>query len=116
MKNLTDLFTSLDERHGLLAAGLTLSSIAAFFLALKDGFHIANRTLMISSALFFAACAVAIWHTRDQSSVTYHGERHSLYERLRHVSWRSIVAAVTCLAAAAFSWYIARTGGQFIPH
>ena len=111
MGELSTLFSKLDERYGLPTAGLAFASFVAFLLALKDGFHLTNRTLMVAGTLFSVSCAFYVWHGRDQSSVSYVGEKESFARWLRDRIW-SFFTVFVCMAAASVFAYAAWTRGQ----
>ena len=81
-----EFFPALIDRLGLPAAGLLLASLTAFAIAVKDGFHFANFTLMVSATLFCSSCAFKAWHSRQRASVSYHGEKESRWQRLESSS------------------------------
>ncbi len=114
MSDLSNLFSKLDERYGLPTAGFAVAGFAAFFLALKTGFHLTNRTLMVSGVLFFVACGLYSWHNRDQCSVSYVDEHESFERRLRDRPWSSFLAALIFLSMAVLCGYLAWTGGHLL--
>ena len=110
------LFSILDERYGLPTAGLTISSLVAFAISLKDGFLLTNRTLLISAALFFVGCAFAYWRGRDTCSISYVGEKESLMQRLRtFVQWTDICSVFGLLAIAVLFASLTAPGGHLWP-
>ena len=112
MPDIATALSKFDERYGLPTAGFAVASLAAFILALKDGFHLVNHALMVSGMLFSIACSFYCWHNRDQSSGSYTGETQSLADRFWEIPLRSVFASVFWLALAALFGYLTWRGGR----